>query len=142
MSTVSGNLLSVNFCDDILTAVANHNNLRVVTINTGLKASTHCFNLLASTNFFKKLSNLYLSIDAKQNDNFDMVAAAISSAEKLRQLNLMGLEKVDSSALRNIAVSCKNLEELSVDCLLLSSDVTAILTAHKNSIQQFPILQE
>jgi hypothetical protein len=71
-----------------------------------------------------------------------MVAAAISSAEKLRQLNLMGLEKVDSSALRNIAVSCKNLEELSVDCLLLSSDVTAILTAHKNSIQQFPILQK
>jgi len=137
MSTVSGNLLSVNFCDDILTAVANHNNLRVVTINTGLKASTQCFNLLASTNFFKKLSNLYLSIDAKPNDNFDMVAAAISSAGKLRQLELKGFDKVDSSALRNIAVSCKNLEELSVDCLLLSSDVTAILTAHKNSIQQF-----
>ena len=130
---VRNDIRQVHYCDEILAAVSMHSNLRIVKID-GMKARVSGLNSLVRTNFFGKLSKLVLLIEEKPN-NFEATALALCSTGNLRHVELKGMQKVNPQVIKNMAVSCSKLENLTTDCPLTNPDAVEILVAHKSTLK-------
>jgi hypothetical protein len=106
-----------------------------------MKVTVNGLNTLVSTIFFRNLSKLVLAVDEDESSGeFEAATAfALSSTGKLRHLELTGLKHVDPQVFRNMAVSCRKLENLNTDCLLTTPDVIDIFVAHTSTLKSLPI---
>ena len=131
----------ITFCDDILMAIAQHSNLRSLSVS-GLKVTTQTFCRLTTTRLFQKLEKLNVQIH-EENPAFrgelERAIGIISAMGKLRHFSLKGISFLNPDVFVGLAKGCTDLHTIILDANIPDNQFRAILDARQTTIKKFSL---